>query len=79
MSKIILSNVKIERARWGKDEGKYTGVISFTSENADISFQLNDDHVQKIFAIAMNRLTEVAHEVSEELMFDIIESMPKVD
>ena len=77
--KMILNKLKIERGKWGKSEGKYTGTISFYSEHAEIEFNLTDEHVKRIFELALGRLTEVSQEISDELMADIIESMPRID
>lgn len=77
--KMTLNNVKIERERWGKNEGKYKGVISFYSDHANVEFNLTDDHIKRIFELALGRLTEVSQEISDELMADVIESMPRID
>ena len=76
---MILNNVKIEREQWGSKEGQYTGKISFSSDHADVVFVLEDAHIQRIFEVSLNRLTEVSQEISDELMNDLIESMPRED
>ena len=77
--KMTLNKVKIERERWGKNEGKHKGVISFFSDHAEVEFNLTDDHIKRIFELALGRLTEVSQEISDELMADVIESMPRID
>ena len=77
--KMILNKLKIERERWGKKEGEYNGTISFYSDHAEVEFNLTDDHIKRIFELALGKLTEVSQEISDELMADVIESMPKID
>ena len=70
-----LNKLEIERQKWGKDEGKLRGVISFDNEIGKVDMNLSPDITEKLLAVIGDALVETAKAASKELTCSLIESV----
>lgn len=77
--KLTFKRLEIEREEYGQRKGQLSGNIRFYSKHADITFNLEQSHIDRIFEVVSQRMLEVAQEVSDELLADVIEAMPNPD
>ena len=75
--KLKFKSLKIDQRDWGKRE--LVGTISFSSDHADVNLHLQQEHIERIMEMMSQRMLEVAQEVSDELLADIIEALPNPD
>ena len=68
-----LNTLKIERERWGKNEGKFTGSIKFDNELGEISVNLSPEQCDKLFAVIAEGIIDTAKEAANELTVSVIE------
>ena len=68
-----LLKLEIQLARYGKDEGKYTGTASFSGEPGVVQLHLNEHHIDEIFRTCGDSMIEVARAAARHLTMAVIE------
>ena len=68
-----LVSLKIERERWGSNEGKHKGMIKFDNELGEVAIILNDEMMQKIFSTCAEGLINTAKVAATNLTCSVIE------
>ena len=74
---MLLDKITIEYQRWGKDEGKYTGSISFRGEEGDIACKLDTSVSAKFLMLASDIIIDTAKTAQDSLVKEIEESISK--
>jgi hypothetical protein len=70
---MLLKKLEIERARWGENEGKHRGKITFDGDAGEVTLNLTPELCNKIFEICADGLIETAKEAASNLTCNIIE------
>lgn len=70
---MILESVKIEKKRWGADEGKYTGEASFSGNHGSVKVELPETAARQILELCAQNVITAANEVARAMVAPVIE------
>jgi len=70
------NSLKIERERWGKDEGKLKSVLDISSKDGNLTLFLPDDVGEKILQLAKQAIIDGVEETANSFIFDITTHIP---
>lgn len=76
---MILTELKIELERWGKDKGKHTGKAKFSCEAGEVTLHLNQHHIEQIFLTCADSITETAKAAARHLTMTVIEHRKELE
>ena len=74
-----LRELRIERARYGKNEGQLVGSIKFDNELGEVSLKLTKEHCDKIFRVCADGVLATAKSAADEMTCSVIEHKAKLE
>lgn len=70
---MILTELKIELARWGDNKGKHVGEATFTGDAGSVTLNLNQHHIEQIFLTCAASIEETAKAAARHLTMTVLE------
>jgi hypothetical protein len=74
-----LNSLKIERQKWGRNEGQYVGVIKFDNEVGNVSIKLSEEKCKELFMVCADGIVETAKVAARELTCSVIEHKKSIE
>lgn len=69
-------SLKIERQRWGKNEGKLEGTLDIRGKTGSVSLILPNDVADKILQLAKAAIIDGVEQSANEFIFEITTAIP---
>ena len=76
---MILTELKIELARWGESKGKHVGKATFVGNAGEVTLNLNQHHIEQIFLTCADSITETAKAAARHLTMTVIEHRKELE
>jgi stalled ribosome rescue protein Dom34 len=70
-------SLKIERARWGANEGKLVAEIEINGDKSKTTMILPDDVAEKILILAKSAIIDGVEKAANDFIFEITTSIPE--
>ena len=74
-----LVKLEIERERWGKNKGKYTGKIVFDNEHGEVSLRLSPEHIEQIFKLCADAIVDTSKAAAKEMTCAVIDHQKAIE
>lgn len=74
---MTFNHLKIERKKWGKDEGKLVAEISLSSDKATTTLILPDQVGEQILRMAKSAIIDSVEKTANDFIFEITTSIPE--
>jgi len=74
-----LIELRIAKARYGNNEGKYVGHAEFGNKKGKVDIVLTPEHCENIFKVCADSILETAKEAASELTISVIEHQEKLE
>jgi hypothetical protein len=76
---MILTDLRIELARFGADKGKHVGKATFTGDAGEVTLRLNQHHIEQIFLTCADSITDTAKAAARHLTMSVIEHRKELE
>ena len=76
---MILTELKIELARWGEHKGKHVGEATFAGDAGVVTLKLNQHHLDQIFLTCASSIEETAKAAARHLTMTVIEHRKELE
>ena len=74
---IQLNELKIERQRWGADEGKYIATISIQGKDASVQMELPTETADQVLKLAKTALIDAVEKSANDFIFELTTAIPE--
>lgn len=74
---MTFNHLKIERQKWGKNEGKLVAELSLSSDKATTTLILPDDVGEQILRLAKSAIIDAVEKTANDFIFEITTSIPE--
>jgi hypothetical protein len=74
-----LVSLKIELERYGDRRGQYTGSATFQGETGTVSLNLNEQHLDQIFATCADSIIDTARSAAKHMTMRLIEQKAAIE
>jgi uncharacterized protein YutE (UPF0331/DUF86 family) len=74
-----LVELRIERERYGKNQGQHTGKIVFDNKNGEVSLRLTPEHVEKIFQLCADAIIDTAKTAASDMTCSVLEHQKSIE
>ena len=76
---MILTELKIELARYGENKGKHVGQATFSGTAGEVTLILNKHHIEQIFLTCAASIEETAKAAARHLTMTVIEHRKELE
>lgn len=76
---MILEKLEIELERYGPNKGKHKGSARFAGEAGTVTLNLNQDHLDQIFATCADSIIDTAKAAARHLTMTVIEHQKTIE
>lgn len=77
MNSPILDELKIERVKYGKDEGKLLATISFRGAKVKTTMELPQETADNILKLAKNAIIDAVEQSANDFIFELTTGIPE--
>lgn len=76
---MILTELKIELARWGENKGKHVGTATFAGDAGTVTLNLNEHHLEQIFLTCADSIIETSKAAARHMTMTVIEHQKSLE